>query len=267
MDQGFGSRAAAMGADGSGARVIDDKPPSTMAAQLVENLSTTKAARSDENNELKRLQTVIQKVIDSPDLLRTTEDRVEHNHLLIYVYARVHIDGIKLDDPFLDTNNLRSVLQKAINFLRFTIKETPSVLNYVPQGGSLLLRGRAPLWLWLLPQLLQLLGHDRCQELTGSIEGFLQYIQLITATHGLLWRTASYLGQYLRFTLTSKAPTVPLRTSILTGQPCWIICKVSPWRARPSINFHGHCPSCPRFRSTSSSGPTGAIQIDEHGIL
>lgn len=192
-------------------------PPSTLAAQLVENISaSTKSARSDENSELKGLFAVIQKVKDNPDLLKSQEDRLEHNHMLVYVYCRVVLDTIKLEDPFLDKSHVRAEAQKAINFLRFTINETPTVLHYREDNSSFLFRGEDALWIWLLPQLLRLLGHSKCVDLEGSIEGFLQYLLLVTARNGQLWGITSQMSLYLRAAFTGMLgwqPAVRLDTT------------------------------------------------------
>ncbi|TEA10637.1 Protein kinase rad3 [Colletotrichum sidae] len=122
-------------------------PPSTLAAQLVENISASnKSTRSDENAELRRLFSTIEKIKNEPELLRTLEERTEHNHMLIYVYARVVLEGIKLDDPFPDRSHLRNEALKAINFLRITIEETPGVLLYCEDGNRYVFRGQEPLW-------------------------------------------------------------------------------------------------------------------------
>lgn len=180
-------------------------PPSTLAAQLVENISASnKSSRSDENSELKGLFAVIQRVKDNPGLLKSVDDRLEHNHMLVYVYCRFVLDAIKLDDPFLDKGHLRSEVQKTINFLRFTINETPAVLGYKDEKSSLLFRGREPLWIWLLPQLLRLLGHPKCTELEGYIEGFLQYLLLIASRNSALWELPAHISLYLRGGLTGE---------------------------------------------------------------
>lgn len=181
-------------------------PASTLAAQLVDSISpSTKSSRSDENGELKGLFATIQRVKDSPDLLKTPDDRIVHNHMLIYVYCRAVLANIKLDDPFLDRTHVRTEVFKAINFLRFTIKETPSVLSYYSPGDEYLFRGQEPLWAWLLPQLLRILGHPLCSDLEGSIEGFLQYLLLVVTRSESLWGIASSLSTYLRASLTSKS--------------------------------------------------------------
>jgi serine/threonine-protein kinase ATR len=178
-------------------------PPSILAAQLVDNISSsTKPSRSDDNAELKGLFAIIQRVKDDPDLLKTADERLEHNHMLIYVYCRVVLEAIKLDDPFLDKPHVRAEALKAINFLRFTINETPSVLCFASSDHGLLYRGQEPLWIWMLPQLLRMLGHPKCAELEGSIEGFLQYLLLVVARTGQLWKMTSLLALYYRGCLT-----------------------------------------------------------------
>ena len=125
-------------------------PPSTLAAQLVENISaSSRSARSDDNAELKGLFAVIQRVKDQPSLLRTAAQRTEHNHMLVYVYCRVVLDAARLDDdhpPLLDAARHRGEALKALTFLRFTVNETPAVLCHASATHGLLFRGPEPLW-------------------------------------------------------------------------------------------------------------------------
>lgn len=203
MAEGSHGKIAPPGLAGAAARSANGPPPSTLAAQLVENISTsTKSSRSDENSELKGLLAVIQRVKDDPALLKSQGDRIEHNHMLVYVYCRVFLEGIKLDNPFVDRAHVRTELLKAIEFLTFTVKETPTVLTFVNEAQGLLYRGQEPLWIWLLPQLLRILGHPECVELEGSIEGFLQYLLLVASRVGALWSLTSSLSVYLRACLT-----------------------------------------------------------------
>ncbi|CAH0039431.1 unnamed protein product [Clonostachys solani] len=193
------------GAYGAGNTSLNDgPPPSTLAAQLVENISpSAKSSRSDENSELKGLFAEIQKVKDDPSLLKTVDERIEHNHMLIYVYSRIILENIKLDDPFLDRAHMRTEVLKAINFMRFTIKETPLVLKQGTGRSAFLYRGKEPLWIWLLPQLLKMLGHSQCLEIEESIEGFIQYLLVVMARTGALWELASSMSSYLRSILST----------------------------------------------------------------
>ncbi|KAK1990998.1 phosphatidylinositol 3 [Colletotrichum falcatum] len=192
-------------------------PPSTLAAQLVENISaSSKSIRSDENAELKRLFAVIEKVKNKPDLLKDDEQRTEHNHMLIYVYARVVLEGIKLDDPFADRNHLRSEALKAINFLKVTIDETPNVLNHTTDGKQFVFRGEEPLWVWVFPKILRLLGHSRCLDLAAPVEGFFRFVLLAVVRAGSTWKLLSSMILYLRETssalLGRLQETVPSAT-------------------------------------------------------
>ncbi|KAI0125275.1 phosphatidylinositol 3 [Xylariales sp. AK1849] len=168
--------------------LVHGPPPSTLAAQLVENISaSTRSSRPDETAELKKLFAIIEKVKNQPELLNTPEERVEHNHMLIYVYARVVLEGLKWDDLFADLAQLRADALRAVNFLNVTIKETPDVLLIHDTEASFIFRGREPLWLWILPKVLKLLGRSQCLALTTGIEGFFHDIYQVMCQNGSLW--------------------------------------------------------------------------------
>ncbi|KAI1864693.1 hypothetical protein JX265_008417 [Neoarthrinium moseri] len=174
-------------------------PPSTLAAQLVDNISaSTRSSRPDETAELKRFFTVIETVKNRPESLRTHEERVEHNHMLIYVYARLSLDGLKWDDPFAAPAQLHSEARNAINFLKITIKETPDVLLACNTGNSFIFRGREPLWAWVLPKVLRMLGRNQCLALTSAIEEFFQDIFLVACQTGSLWPLLPAILDYIR---------------------------------------------------------------------
>lgn len=180
-------------------------PPSTLAAQLVENVSaSSKPSRPDETTELKRLSAVIERVKNDPGCLKTHEERVEHNHLLVYVCGGVFLESLKLDDAFADGERLRSDALKAINFLRVTINETPTVLKCTTDGKTFLSRGAEPLWLWILPKLLRMLGHRRCLAISAEIEGLCQYILLLATQDAGLWDLGPSLMRYFQANLAGR---------------------------------------------------------------
>ncbi|KAK8072291.1 hypothetical protein PG996_005639 [Apiospora saccharicola] len=183
---------------GNGA-VNNGPPPSTLAAQLVENISaSTRSSRPDETAELKKLFGAIEEVKNNPETLESHQDRIEHNHMLIYVFARVVLEGLKWDDPFADREHLHSEALRAINFLKVTVKETPEVLVFSSSDTSFMFRGSEPLWLWILPRVLKMLGHNQCLSLTTAIESLFQDLFIVIGQNGCLWPLASKLDQYLR---------------------------------------------------------------------
>lgn len=163
-------------------------PPSTLAAQLVENISaSTRSSRPDETAELKRFFGIIEEVKNQPSILKTPQERMEHNHMLIYVYTRVVLESLRWDDPFADKVQLRADASRAIDFLKITIGETPDVLSAKSEAGLFLFRGSEPLWLWIFPKVLKMLGSGYCADLKGEIEQFFREIFLITSRIGVQW--------------------------------------------------------------------------------
>lgn len=174
-------------------------PPSTLAAQLVGNIATTaRSSRPDENSELKRLFENIESVKNNPGILKTPEDHREHNHTLIYVYACVKLDGLKWDDPFANRNHLQSEASQTLQFLKLTIQEDPAVLFLTTDGSRFLHRGREPLWVWLFPRILNMLGHPHCLSLASLLESFFIYVLKTASTTGGLWHMCEPLYGYLQ---------------------------------------------------------------------
>ena len=180
-------------------------PPSTLAAQLVENISaSTRSSRSDETAELGKLIGIIEKVKDQPENLKTQEERVAHNQMLIYVYARVKLEGLKWNDPFADRAHLRSEALGAINFLKVAVKETPEVLLAVAGPDSYLFRGKEPLWVWIFPRVLRMLGHNHSFDLAPAIEAFFQAVFSVACQTAVLWSFIPQLLSYLEQNMSSK---------------------------------------------------------------
>jgi len=178
-------------------------PPSTLAAQLVENIShsSRSSSRPDEISELKHFSTIIDQVKENPEILETAEQRLSHNHMLIYVCGCVIFEPSKWGDPFANYNELREQALKAIQLMHGAIRETPTVLAFVTDGKAFVCRGKEPLWLWILPKVLQLLGRSKCLALSDAIESLFQYIILVAANKSSLWELGASLGQYLRASL------------------------------------------------------------------
>ncbi|KAK1750228.1 protein kinase rad3 [Echria macrotheca] len=181
-----------------------DPPPSTLAAQLVGDISTSAASlRPGDVVELEQLSATIEHVNQHPELLKTEEDRVYHNHTLIYVCGGVYLDSLKWQDPFADLNTLRGSALRAIRFLDVAIRETPAVLKFKTDGAMFLLRGKEPLWLWMLPKVLKMLGHRNCLALSPAIESLFQQILLLAAQNSSLWDLSADLTRFLQANLAA----------------------------------------------------------------
>lgn len=174
-------------------------PPSTLAAQLVGNIATTaRSSKPDESSELKRLLETIESVKNDPGLLKTPADHLEHNHMLIYVYACVKLDGLKWDDPFVNRDHLQSEISQTVQFLRLTITEDAEVLFITTDGSKFLQRGTEPLWVWLFPKLLKMLGHPHCLSLSSSLESLFLFLIKSASKNGDMWHLCEPLYAYLQ---------------------------------------------------------------------
>lgn len=182
-----------------------DPPPSTLAAQIVGEFHTSSGLlRPVDVVELEQLAAAIERVNNNPNLLQTDEERINHNHTLIYVCGGVYLDNLKWQDPFADLERLRDSALRAIRFLDVAIRETPRVLKYTTDGTTFLLRGREPLWLWMLPKVLRMLGHRNCKDLLPAIEALFQHIMLVTAREGSLWQLGISLMHFLQANLAGE---------------------------------------------------------------
>lgn len=176
-----------------------EPPPSTLAAALINNLSTAnKPSRKVEQDDLQRLMSEVSSLENSVDTLQD-EDKLEHQHKLIYVFARAVLERLTRDDPFMNVQQLLSQASEALDVFMSTIKETPEVLDYVLEPGSTLQsRGQEPLWVWLFPRILTLLARQQCDALTEKIKDFFYLSFQVAARSPKLWNLTSSFFSYFK---------------------------------------------------------------------
>jgi serine/threonine-protein kinase ATR len=180
-----------------------EPPPSTMAAALINNLSTTnKPSRQNEQDDLKALWE-LSTMLSNAEEPSNVEAKVEHHHKLIYVFARLVLEPLASDDPFLDIQNVVSQASDAIDAFISAIKETPAVLAYIAKSNSFQGRGPEPLWVWLFPRMLVLLGRRRCDALTEKIKDIFFVSFQAVSRSPKLWDLPSLFFCYLKECATS----------------------------------------------------------------
>jgi serine/threonine-protein kinase ATR len=197
--------AALRGLSGHHAGAIPDSeaPPSTMAAQLINNLSSTnKQSRQGGQDDLKALVELSRMANDAEEL-KSLDSKIEHNHMLIYVFTRLVLEPLVTDDPFMDVQNVVSQAADALDAFISAIKETPIVLSCIPRPESLQSRGEEPLWAWLFPRLLGLLGRRRCDTLTEKIKDLFFVSFQAVSRFPTLWILASQFFSYLKLCAAS----------------------------------------------------------------
>jgi serine/threonine-protein kinase ATR len=182
-----------------------DPPPSTMAAQLINNLSTTsRPSRQVEQDDLQRLMTEVAELENNAAELSNIDVKLEHKHKLIYVFARAVLERLSNDDPFMNAQQLASQASEALDIFMSAIKELPGVLNFtLKPGESLQGRGVEPLWMWLFPRVLPLLGRRECETLTEKIKDFFYVSFQAVARSPKLWNLSSHFFSYFKECVTS----------------------------------------------------------------
>ena len=182
-----------------------DLPPSTMAAQLINNLSQpTKVSRQSEQEDLKKLMDEVSNQEATIAEFPTAEAKLEHKHKVIYVFARAVLERLAGDDPFIDVQKIVPQALDALEIFISTITEMPEVLVYhAAPGFELSSRGQEPLWFWLFPRVLAVLGRRKCETLMEKIKLFFSVCFRAVARSPTLWNQSSFFYCYLKECTTS----------------------------------------------------------------
>lgn len=140
-----------------------------------------------------------------------------HKHKLIYVLARALLEKLGGEDPFLDVQQAVSQASEALDVFAATIKEFPEVLEYVlPAETTLQARGSAPLWVWLFPRVLTLLGQANCESLSGRIERLFSVSFQAVSQSPKLWNMSSMFFIYFKECVTSMSDSLAVSNHDLT---------------------------------------------------
>jgi serine/threonine-protein kinase ATR len=177
-----------------------------MAAQLFNNLSTpNKPSRRPDQEDLKKLMDEVSAQEASIVDFTNSETKLDHKHKLIYVFARAVLERLASDDPFLDFQKVLPQASDALEIFMSTIKEVPEVLAHaVGPESTLTSRGQEPLWFWLFPRVLALLGRRQCDILTAKIKDFFHVSFQVAASSPKLWTLSTLFFSYLKHCTTSK---------------------------------------------------------------
>jgi serine/threonine-protein kinase ATR len=192
------------GYDNGHARNVFEAPPSTMAVLLINNLATAnKPSHEPHLDDLKRLMAEVSETESSPSLQTDVKVKLEHKHKLIYVFARAVLDRLLSDDPFNNIPQLVSQSSEALEIFISAIREIPGVLGFaLPDDQLLQNRDKEPLWLWLFPKVLAILGRQGCEGLTDKIREFFCVCFQVVARSPKLWYLNSDFFMYLKECVT-----------------------------------------------------------------
>ena len=195
-------------------------PPSTLAAQIVQNQTTTKA--SQQSGEKATFAGLLHEILHNPSA--TPETDIGVNVQLISVVVEAGLSVLTRDDPFAQLDILLPQAADSLAVVEATIVRQADVLfAHISQDGP-------PLIIWLLARLLPLCSRPKCGEL--NIAGLIDSA-VSAVSKSKLWRSAAVMQELVRecvngmvefFFLLKHYAYVAYRYSERSGDsefPCW----------------------------------------------
>lgn len=173
--------------------------PSTLAANLVNNLSGVRKPPRKDEQELRKLLLEVSENEEAVDGASSTEAVIEHHYKLIYAVTSLALEELTTDDPFADEEQLLEQASDGLDALIGAIKETPAVLAHTASDRiEFRSASKFPLWIWLFPRLLALVGMERCQVLQLKIRALFMVAFATVPKSQQLWSLNSALFCYLQ---------------------------------------------------------------------
>jgi hypothetical protein len=160
-------------------------PPSTLAAQIVQNQTTTKA--SQQSGEKATFAGLLHEILHNPSA--TPETDIGVNVQLISVVVEAGLSILTRDDPFAQLDVLLPQASDSLAVVEATIVRQSDVLfAQISQDGP-------PLIIWLLARLLPLCSRPKCGVL--NIAGLINSA-ISAASKSKLWRSAAVMQDLVR---------------------------------------------------------------------
>jgi len=181
-------------------------PPSTLAAQIVQNQTTTKA--SQQSGEKATFAGLLHEILHNPSA--TPETDISVNVQLISVVVEAGLSILTRDDPFAQLDVLLPQAADSLAVVEATIVRQSEVLfAHISQDGP-------PLIVWLLARLLPLCSRPKCGGL--DIAGLVNSA-IGAASKSKLWRTAALIQELIRDSVNGTYDNLSLHAN-LADQCC-----------------------------------------------
>lgn len=166
-------------------------PPSTIAAQIVNNASTSNGHHKPESKLA--FESLLDEFLANPS---TSELDTDLNVNFISIIAEGGLDAL-LQDSLFALDQLLRLAVKSILAIKHNIQQKPHLL-FTPRhdGGSG--TPRPPLFLWLLPKILGLVGHANFEPIQEDLQGLLSTCLQTVSRKANLWGHAVSIQQLFR---------------------------------------------------------------------
>ncbi|KZF22699.1 hypothetical protein L228DRAFT_247070 [Xylona heveae TC161] len=165
-----------------------EPPPSTIAAQLVDNLSAT--GSHTQPGEQENFDQLLREILSSENAFTAENVSVEldikFSFKLICVVTRAGLDVLLQHDPFRDVTHLLPRANDSLAVISSVIRRNPEVIFYKDDNreGSII---SVELYVSLLPKIWNLLGQPRAATLLDRLKDLLSVILSSSSGRVKLW--------------------------------------------------------------------------------
>lgn len=179
----------------------DGFPQSTIAAQIVQNLSTKNGdpQPADRGSFQQLLVEILGAESDQSAENRAFEKDFNVNYRLVCVVIKAGLDVLLSQDPFITPENLLVQASNSVSVIHLTIQKTPQILFFSPtsdvEGSD---KFQPPLFVLLLPKIFSLLGHPTANSLQGKLTDLLLLLFEVTTGSSESWKRSGELLRYFR---------------------------------------------------------------------
>ena len=195
-----------------------EPPPSTYAAQIVDNLTGARRRSGSSGNQA-HLRQLLQMILDADRIgdaiSGAYETSTEVNYRLIYTIVRAGLETLSCS-PFDDQKDVQVQALNTLAVVDLTIRRCPEVLFCDPQNNDPVIRPVGPLFLWLIPHMVNLLNHETNQDIRQGAEEVLSTALKVQTRASTSRSRLHPIVKYLQGCING------IHVSALTG-PIWTI--------------------------------------------
>lgn len=190
------------------------------AAQVVSNLSQTTATTGrlkggDRESFEQLLSEMLNASNDSSGDGSFTDGDFSTNYNLVSVVTRAGLDVLLEDDPFANVEHLLSIATGSLTVLSTIFQKHPGLLFESPPNDSSGHVVQPPMFIWLLPRLLVLVGRRQLDGLQDALANALRSIVLAAVLSLRSSANSRKLFDFLRGCITgSHSPSTPYAQNI-----------------------------------------------------
>ena len=159
-----------------------DAPPSTYAAQIVDKIegANHQKPQSSTKAQLKRLFSPILQADREGELDGGLDESLEVNQRLVVVTVQACLLSPSTVDPFQDAGEARGLQIDCLSVIEVVVRRRPEALLSCPLSTLGPLNSEAPVFLWLIPNLLNCLLDEYGEAVRASVRRTLSVMFMVS---------------------------------------------------------------------------------------